>query len=74
MRRTNSKDVVLDAKVGKTFITNEGRYYYYEYRKEGRKYIFTIIYNGQRMQVSETDFYNVPMDTLLKAIENETIN
>lgn len=65
------KDSVLEAKRGETFVTPENREYIFDYRKEGRKYIFTLTYRGQKIQVSETDYNTTPMDTILKTIDNE---
>ena len=54
------KDSVLDAKVGKTFILPSGKEYQFKsYRKEGRRYIFTITYKGNNCQFPESDFNKI---------------
>jgi len=69
-----TKESVLKAKVGSTWITPNNREYQIEYRKEGRKYIIILLYRGGRMQVSETDFNNTPTDILLQAMDNNIDN
>ena len=49
------KDEVLNAKVGKTFITPQNKEYSFDYRKEGSKYIYIIVYMGKRWQIMESD-------------------
>jgi hypothetical protein len=63
------KDEVLNAKVGKTFITPQNREYSFDYRKEGRKYIFIILYMGKRWQILESEFNRSNIDDLLQGIE-----
>lgn len=64
------KDEVLNAKVGKTFVSPQNKSYSFDYEKRGNKYIYIIIYKGERMQVAESDFNKTPIDVLLTAIEN----
>ena len=63
------KDSVLDGKAGKKFVTPSGKEYIFNYRKEGRKYIFIITYLGNNMQITEPDFNTTPIDTLLNVME-----
>ena len=68
------KDQILDARKGRTWVTPKNREYQIDRRKEGRKYIIILIYKGNRMQVSESDYNLIPTDTLLDAIEKELVN
>lgn len=65
------KDEILDAKVGKTFVSPNNKEYSFDYRKEGRKYIMIVIFKGHRMQVKESDFNRFTIDELISVIENE---
>lgn len=65
------KDEVLNAKRGRVFVTPKNRNYTFDYRKEGRKYIFIISYNGYRMQMSESDYNRNDIDTLIDVMLNE---
>jgi hypothetical protein len=65
------KDDFLDAKVGRTFVTPLNREFIFNYRKEGRKYIFILTYRGHNMQVKESDFNLTPIDDLLMIMDNE---
>lgn len=63
------KEEVLNAKVGRIFVTPKNNEYTFNYRKEGRKYIFIISYKGYNMQVSESDFNRTPIDTLIEILK-----
>jgi len=65
------KDEVLNAKRGRVFVTPKNRNYTFDYRKEGRKYIFIISHNGYRMQMSESDYNRNDIDTLIDVMLNE---
>ena len=65
------KDEVLNAKVGKTFVTPENKKYTFDYRKEGRRYIFIIGYNGYNMQVTEAVYNLHSIDVLINAMQKE---
>ena len=65
------KDECLSAKSGKTFVTPQGREYIFNYRKEGRRYIYVLTYKGTNCQIKEADFNTTPTNTVLKAIDNE---
>lgn len=67
------KDSVLQAKVGKIFISPQNREYIIDYEKIGRKYIFKITYKGNTMQVLEAVYNNTNIDSLLDAIEKEIV-
>jgi hypothetical protein len=66
-----SKQSVLDAKKNRTFITPKGRTYMFDYFKDGRKYIFTLIYKGIRMNIKESDYNLTDIDDLIDAIIKE---
>ena len=66
------KDEILNAKIGRTFLLPSGREYQFtEYRKEGRRYIFVITYNGYRIQIKEVDFNTVDLDVFFIQLEND---
>lgn len=64
------KDDVLNSKIGKCFISPNNKEYSFDYRKEGRKYIYIIIYMGFRMQISESYYNRTNIDILLNSMEN----
>jgi len=63
------KDTLLDAKKGRTFVTPKNKEYQFDYRKEGRSYIFILIYDGKRMQIKETDYNRHSIDELLEIMK-----
>jgi hypothetical protein len=63
------KEDFLNAKVGRVFVTPKNNEYTFNYKKEGRKYIFIISWNGYKMQVSESDYNRTPIDTLIEIIK-----
>ena len=63
------KEDVLNAKVGRIFVTPKNNEYTFNYKKEGRKYIFIISYKGYNMQISESDFNRTPIDTLIDVMK-----
>lgn len=63
------KEDVLNAKVGRIFVTPKNNEYMFNYQKEGKKYIFIITWNGYNMKISESDFNRTPIDTLIEAIK-----
>ena len=67
------KDEVLSAKVGKVFVTPKNKEYSFDFVKEGRKYIYVIIYLGYRMRITESDFNKSNIDDLLTSIEKSTL-
>ncbi len=68
-----TKDEILLAKKGKTFITPSNNSYVFDFKKEGRKYIFIIDFKGFKMQINEPDFNKTPIDTLLNVMQ-QSIN
>ena len=65
------KDDFLAAKIGRTFVTPLNREFIFNYRKEGRKYIFILTYRGHNMQVKESEFNLMPIDDILKVMDKE---
>ena len=65
------KDEFLTAKVGRTFVTPLNREFIFNYRKEGRKYIFILTYRGHNMQIKESEFNLSPIDEILKMMDKE---
>lgn len=64
MATTNAE--YLKARLGKTFVTpNNKKYSLAKFQKRGAKYIYTIEYNGAKMQISQKDFNTTNIDTLL---------
>jgi hypothetical protein len=62
------KEDILNAKANKTFITPLNREYIFNYRKEGNKYIYIISFEGNSMQIKESDFNLNKIDILIDAI------
>lgn len=62
------KEDILNAKVNKTFMTPLNREYIFNYRKVGNKYIYIISFEGNSMQVKESDFNITKIDVLIDAI------
>jgi len=62
------KEDILNAKINKTFITPLNREYIFNYRKEGNKYIYIISFEGNSMQIKESDFNLIKIDSLIDAI------
>jgi len=62
------KEDILNAKANKTFITPLNREYIFNYRKEGNKYIYIISFEGNSMQIKESDFNLIKIDSLIDAI------
>ena len=60
---------ILEAKKGRTFVTPNNKEYQFDFIKEGNKYTFVIIYKGNRMRMSESDFNRTNIDSLLNSIE-----
>ena len=69
--KKSKKDDILDAKVGRTWVTPKGRHYQFDYTKDGSKYLFIIIYKGHRMKCKEVDFNRMNIDDLLDIMEKE---
>lgn len=65
------KEDFLNGKVGKTFITPQNKSYVFNYRKQGNIYIFIIDYKGKKMQLTESDFNKIPIDTLIETMDKE---
>ena len=62
------KEDILNSKANKTFITPLNREYIFNYRKEGNKYIYIISFEGNSMQIKESDFNLIKIDSLIDAI------
>ena len=62
------KEDILNAKANKTFIIPLNREYIFNYRKEGNKYIYIISFEGNSMQIKESDFNLIKIDSLIDAI------
>ena len=63
------KEAVLDAKKNRTWVTPQNKEYQFDYRKEGRSYIFILIYNGLKMQIKESDYNKHSIDDLLNIMK-----
>ena len=69
--KKSKKDDILDAKVGRTWVTPKNRHYQFDYTKDGNKYIFIVIYKGHRMRCKESDFNKMNIDDLIDIMEKE---
>jgi hypothetical protein len=65
------KNDLLNARAGKTFVTPLNREFVFNYRREGRKYIFILTYRGHNIQVKESEFNLTPIDDLLRVMDKE---
>lgn len=64
-----TKEEIIKAKNGKTFITPNNKEYVFNYMKQGNKYTFILTYLEHKMRISETDFNRINIDELLSTIE-----
>ena len=64
----NRKEDILNAKVNKTFVTPLNREYIFNYRKVGNKYIYIISFEGNSMQIKESDYNLNRIDLFIDAI------
>jgi len=64
------KELVLDGKKGRNFVTPKNKTYQFDYEKIGNSYNFIIIYMGKRMRMKESDFNKHNIDDILISIEN----
>ena len=64
------KDELLNAKVGRTFVTPKNNQYTFNYRKEGRKYIFIIGYKEYNFEIVECAYNLLEVDNLIESVKN----
>ena len=68
-KQKNTTDELLNAKVGRTFITPTGEKYQFDWYKVGRKYIYILIYNGKKCEMKPTDFNTMDIDNLIQQMK-----
>lgn len=65
------KEVVLNAKKGRTFVTPMGKEYQFDYERVSKNsYHFIILYKDKRWRMKESEFNRSDIDSLLISIEN----
>jgi hypothetical protein len=68
------KEYVVSAKVGRTYVLPSGKSYLFKsYRKEGRRYIFTITYKEHNCQIRENDYNTLNIEEFLTQIEKDIL-
>lgn len=67
------KEELLNALKDRVWISPKNREYQFDWSKIGRKYTFILCYKGIRMQLSEVDYVNTPIDQLIDAMETEIV-
>jgi hypothetical protein len=64
------KEEILIAKRNRTYVSPNNKEYSFDFKKEGRKYIYIVIYKDSKMQMNESDFNRINIDDILNTIEN----
>lgn len=65
-----SKEELLNAKLGRIFITPKNNNYTFSYRKEGRKYIFIIGFKEYNFELLESAYNLNEVDNLIESVKN----